>query len=109
MQPGEECVPLIVRLNDSADARLFIELASCGADLHEARARLRTGVIKGPDSRAAGVAMVSKLIEPAQTRRRAVNAPHLVALVRAGATYEKGKLLERLEDQPAPTPAETAE
>jgi len=28
-----------------------------------------------------------------------VNAPHLVALVRAGATFEKGKLVERPDDQ----------
>ena len=39
--------------------------------------------------------MAFKLIESAQTRWRAVNAPHLVALVRAGATFEKGKLVER--------------
>ena len=39
--------------------------------------------------------MAYKLIEAAQTRWRAVNAPHLVALVRAGATFRKGKLLER--------------
>jgi hypothetical protein len=31
----------------------------------------------------------------AQARWRAVNAPHLVALVRAGAIFHKGKLLER--------------
>ena len=39
--------------------------------------------------------MAFKLIESAQTRWRAVNAPHLVALVRAGARFEKGKLVER--------------
>jgi hypothetical protein len=39
--------------------------------------------------------MAYKLIEAAQTRWRAVNAPHLVALVRAGAVFHKGKLLER--------------
>jgi hypothetical protein len=39
--------------------------------------------------------MAFKLIEAAQHRWRAVNAPHLVALVRAGATFEKGKLGER--------------
>jgi putative transposase len=39
--------------------------------------------------------MAFKLIESAQTRWRAVNAPHLVALVRAGATFDKGKLIER--------------
>ena len=39
--------------------------------------------------------MAFKLMESAQTRRRAVNAPHLVALVRAGARFEKGELVER--------------
>jgi putative transposase len=73
-----------------------------------ATVRLRTRVTKGPGSRAAGVAMAFKLIESAQARWRAVNAPHLVALVRAGATFEKGTLVERPEDQPAPTPAQTA-
>jgi hypothetical protein len=41
------------------------------------------------------LAMAFKLIESAQTRRRAVNAPHLVALVRAGAVFRNGKLIER--------------
>lgn len=44
--------------------------------------------------------MVFKLIEPAQTRWRAVNAPHLVALVRAGPHFERGVLVER-QDQAA--------
>jgi hypothetical protein len=39
--------------------------------------------------------MAFKLIEAAQARWRAVNAPHLVALVRAGAVLEKGNLMER--------------
>jgi putative transposase len=60
-----------------------------------ATVRLRTKVTKGPGSRAAGIAMAYKLIESAQTRWRAVNAPHLVALARAGAIFHKGKLLER--------------
>jgi putative transposase len=60
-----------------------------------ATVRLRTKVTKGPGSRRAGIAMAYKLIDAAQTRWRAVNAPHLVALVRAGATFHKGKLLER--------------
>ena len=65
-----------------------------------ATVRLRQRVTKGPGSRAAGVAMAFKLIESAQDRWRAVNAPHLVALVRAGATFKKGKLVERT-DEPA--------
>lgn len=60
-----------------------------------ATVRLRTKVTKGPGSRAAGIAMAFKLIQAAQARWRAVNAPHLVALVRAGATFHDGKLIER--------------
>ena len=60
-----------------------------------ATVRLRTKVTKGPGSRASGLAMAFKLIEAAQDRWRAVNAPHLVALVRAGATFRKGQLVER--------------
>lgn len=63
-----------------------------------ATVRLRQRITKGPGSRAAGVAMAFKLIESAQARWRAVNAPHLVALVRAGARFEKGKLVERPEE-----------
>ena len=39
--------------------------------------------------------------EPAQTRWRAVNAPQLVALVRAGARFDRGKLVERPTGDPA--------
>ena len=63
-----------------------------------ATVRLRQRVTKGPGSRAAGIAMAFKLIQSAQARWRAVNAPHLVALVRAGATFEKGILVERPDD-----------
>ena len=66
-----------------------------------ATVRLRTKVTKGPGSRRAGLAMAFKLIEAAQGRWRAVNAPHLVALVRAGATFCKGKLVERPTDEDA--------
>jgi putative transposase len=64
-----------------------------------ATVRLRTKVTKGPGSRAAGLAMAYKLIEQAQTRWRMVNAPHLVALVRAGVKFEKGVMVERTEGQ----------
>jgi transposase-like protein len=64
-----------------------------------ATVRLRTRVTKGPGSRAAGVAMAFKLIESAQARWRMVNAPHLVALVRAGAVFVNGKIVERPTDQ----------
>ncbi|MFE4415813.1 IS256 family transposase [Streptomyces sp. NPDC056821] len=62
-----------------------------------ATVRLRTKVTKGAGSRAAALAMVFKLVESAQARWRAVNAPHLVALVRAGARFERGHLVERHE------------
>lgn len=75
-----------------------------------ATVRLRTKVTKGPGSRAAGIAMAYKLIDAAQARWRAVNAPHLVALVRAGAVFHKGKLLERPVDITPPEPdAESTE
>ena len=74
-----------------------------------ATVRLRTRVTKGPGSRAAGLAMAYKLIEAAQARWRMVNAPHLVALVRNGAVFHKGKLLERPVDITATTPAASGE
>jgi putative transposase len=56
--------------------------------------RARTRVTKGPGNKDAGLAMVFKLLEAAEQRWRAVNGPHLVALVRAGARFEAGKLVE---------------
>jgi hypothetical protein len=44
-------------------------------------------------------------IEPAQDHWRMVNAPHLVALVRAGATFINGKLAERPGEQARPEAA----
>lgn len=46
--------------------------------------------------------MAFKLIEAAQARWRAVNAPQLVALVRAGAVFECGKLVERADQSGSP-------
>jgi hypothetical protein len=60
-----------------------------------ATVRLRTKITKGHGSKTAALAMAFKLIESAQRRWRMVNAPHLVALVRAGATFVNGKLVER--------------
>jgi hypothetical protein len=51
--------------------------------------RNRSKIAKGLGSRVAGIAMAYKLIEAAQSRWRAVNAPHLVALVRAGKVRER--------------------
>jgi len=61
--------------------------------------RLRTKVTKGPGSRAAGLAMAFKLIEVAQSRWRPVNAPHLVAPIRADAKFDKGVMTERPNQQ----------
>jgi hypothetical protein len=49
--------------------------------------------------------MAFKLIESAQARWRAVNAAHLVALVRAGALFAGGKLVERSGNQHQPEAA----
>uniref|UniRef100_UPI0004CCCE16 hypothetical protein n=1 Tax=Streptomyces xanthophaeus TaxID=67385 RepID=UPI0004CCCE16 len=58
-------------------------------------------VNRGAGSPTAALTMVFKLVESAQARRRAVTAPHLVALVRAGTRFEHGQLAER----PAPAAA----
>jgi putative transposase len=46
------------------------------------------------------VAPSVRTLEAAEQRCRAVNGPHLVALVRAGARFEKGKLVERTKEVP---------
>jgi transposase-like protein len=58
-----------------------------------ATVRLRTRVTRSAGSRSAALAMAFKLMESPQSRWRAVNAPHLVALVRAGARFERGVLV----------------
>ncbi len=63
-----------------------------------ATVRLRQRVTKGAGSRRAGLAMAFKLIQTAQDRWRRVNAPHLVALVRAGAVFIDGQLQERSDE-----------
>lgn len=60
-----------------------------------ASVRLRTEVTKDAGSAAAALAMVFELVESAQEWWRAVNAPHLVPLVRTGARFEGGQLVER--------------
>jgi putative transposase len=68
--------------------------------------RARTRVTKGPGTRDTGLAMVFKLLQVAEGRWRAVNGPHLVALVRAGARFEGGKLIERPDERPDKEAAE---
>jgi hypothetical protein len=67
--------------------------------------RNRSKITKGPGSRAAGIAMAFKLIEAAQSHWSAVNAQHLVALVRAGAKFNNGTAVERPNEQPETTAA----
>jgi putative transposase len=62
--------------------------------------RARTRVTKGPGTKDTGLAMVFKLLQAAEGHWRAVNGPHLVALVRAGARFEAGKLIERPDQTP---------
>jgi putative transposase len=62
--------------------------------------RARTRITKGPGNKDAGLAMVFTLLEAAEGRWRAVNGPHLVALVRAGAKFKKGRLVERPKETP---------
>jgi transposase-like protein len=57
--------------------------------------KLRTKVTRGAGSPAAALAMVFKLVESAQARWRAITGAHLVPLVRAGARFENGVLIER--------------
>jgi transposase-like protein len=56
-----------------------------------ATVRLRTYKTKGAGSRKAGLALAYKLILCAQSHWRRINAPHLVALVRAGVLFKDGR------------------
>lgn len=61
--------------------------------------RARTDVTKGPGSRQAGLAMIFKLMEATEGRWRKLTGSHLVALVRAGARFVNGELLEGIEQE----------
>lgn len=63
--------------------------------------RARTDVTKGPGSRRAGLAMIFKLMEAAQQRWRKLTGAQLVALVRAGARFENGELVEGSKEKAA--------
>jgi putative transposase len=58
---------------------------------------LRTKVTHDAGSPTAALAMVFKLVESAQARWRAITGAHLVPLVRAGANFTNGVLVEREE------------
>lgn len=63
--------------------------------------RARMDLTKGPGCREAGVAMIYKLMEAAEGRWRKLTGAHLVALVRAGAEFVNGELVERNEKKVA--------
>ncbi len=56
-----------------------------------ATVKARTKVTKGAGSRKAGLAMAFKLMLAAEEHWRRVNAPHLVALVKAGVKFHDGQ------------------
>jgi transposase-like protein len=56
-----------------------------------ATVKARTKKTKGAGSRTAGLAMAFKLLLSAEKHWRRVNAPHLVALVRAGVKFPDGE------------------
>jgi putative transposase len=62
-----------------------------------ATVRARTAITKGPGNREAGVAMIFKVLEAAQGRWRRLNGYRLVPLVRAGARFVNGELVELVE------------
>lgn len=66
-----------------------------------ATVRARTDITKGPGSREAGVAMIFKLLEAAEGRWRRLSGYRLVPLVRAGARFVNGELVERNEEKEA--------
>jgi transposase-like protein len=66
-----------------------------------ATVRARTDITKGPGSREAGVAMIFKLLEAAEGRWRRLNGYRLVPLVRAGARFVNGELVEGNEEKDA--------
>jgi putative transposase len=80
----------------SFPAEHWIHLRSTNAiESTFATVRPRAHKTKGAGSWAAGLAMTYKLLEAAEQRWRCVSAPHLVALVRAGATFLDGVKVER--------------
>jgi putative transposase len=60
-----------------------------------ATVKLRQRVTKGAGSRTAGLTMAFKLLTMAEQRWRRLNAPHLVAQVRAGVRFRDGLRIDR--------------
>ena len=64
-----------------------------------ATVRLRQRVTKGNGSRLKGLTMAYKLLDMAEQRWRRFDAATLLPLVRAGARFEDGELIERDEEE----------
>jgi len=58
-------------------------------------------VTKGPGNRTKGLTMAFKLLEMAQQRWRRLNGSELLPLVRAGARFRDGVLVERTDVEEA--------
>ena len=71
-----------------------------------ATVKARTRQTKGAGSRNAGLALAFKLALAAQDHWRRVNAPHLVALLRAGVQFKNGKQVVSYEDSHLPSTEE---
>jgi putative transposase len=63
--------------------------------------RPRTAVTKGPGSRQTGLAMIFKLMEAAEGRWRKLTGAQMVGLVRAGAEFKNGQMVEGTEEKVA--------
>jgi transposase-like protein len=92
---GLVAVVLLTHFNFPAEHWIHLRTTNAVESTTFATVRLRTSKTKGAGSRSAGLAMAYKLLAAAQARWRCVNAPHLVALVRAGATFVDGIKVER--------------
>lgn len=110
-QYGEKYPKVVRRITDDEDELLaffdypaehWIHLRTTNpVESTFATVRLRTRVTKGAGSRGRrpGHGLQAHRVRPG--RWRAVNAAHLVALVRAGARFERGQLVERPEGRAA--------
>jgi hypothetical protein len=61
--------------------------------------RLRQRVTKGNGSRTKGLTMAYKLLDMAENRWRRLDGAALLPLVRAGAAFKDGELIERTEEE----------
>ncbi len=88
-------IPLLLTSKGSGvDATYFIR-GTNAIESTFATVKLRQRVTKGAGSRTAGLTMAFKLLTMAERRWRRLNAPHLVAQVRAGVRFRDGLRIER--------------